>query len=392
MRRLDNFMCFDTKNGVLACDSGVLLEEILRLTVPAGWFLPVVPGTQFVTVGGAIANDVHGKNHHRVGTFGRHVRRLELLRSSGERLDCSLTANPAWFRATIGGLGLTGIITWAELRLVPIMGAGIEVESIRFEHIEEFFEIHGDADRDFEYTVAWIDCLSREKRLGRGLFQRANHSTRSLPVATPLGAPIGVPFALPFSAVNPASLVAFNNLYFHKQRSKRKRSIKHFQSFFFPLDKIRNWNRFYGSRGFFQYQCVIPMNAAREGTAQLLKAIAHSRLGSFLAVLKYFGSFESPGLLSFPMQGTTLALDFPNRGERLERLFKELDAIVEATGGRLYPAKDGRMPGRLFRSGFPRWEEFCGFVDPRCSSTFWRRVSTDRQLEKDSRNLEVAVP
>ena len=378
MRSLDRFIRFDRGSGVLACESGVLLEEILRLVVPAGWYLQVVPGTQYVTVGGAIANDVHGKNHHRAGTFGRHVRRFELLRSTGERLTCSPVENPDWFSATVGGLGLTGVITWVELQLRPVAGPWMDVESIRFMNLDEFFKLSEESDRSFEYTVSWIDCLARGKHLGRGLLQRANHSVENPSIPAKRGARLSVPFVPPVSLVNSISLRILNTVHYHRQRSKRRRRLEHFQTFFFPLDGIRNWNRMYGPRGFYQYQCVIPAAAARSSTAELLEAIARSGLGSFLAVLKHCGPAESPGMLSFPMPGVTLALDFPNRTERVARLFNELDAIVSAAGGRLYPAKDGRMPRCLFRDGYPRWREFSKFIDPRCSSSFWRRVGDEQ--------------
>jgi FAD/FMN-containing dehydrogenase len=371
MRSLDRFISFDRETGVLACEAGVLLSEILDLVVPAGWFLPAVPGTCYVTVGGAIANDVHGKNHHQAGTFGCHVRRLELLRSNGDRLLCSLSDNPDWFAATVGGLGLTGVVTWAELQLRRIPGPRLAAESIRFHDLAEFFSLSDESERDFEYTVSWIDCLGRGKYLGRGLFQRANHSAGSPESVRQLG----VPFPLPFSAVNAVSLRAFNTLYYHKQWSRLKRTSEYYRSFFFPLDGILHWNRLYGPRGFYQYQCVIPTPAAHEATAALLDTIARSGQGSFLAVLKQFGTVPSPGMLSFPRPGVTLALDFPNKGARLERLFEALDRIVSGAGGTLYPAKDGRMPGELFRSGYPRWQEFSQYIDPACSSSFWRRVT-----------------
>ncbi len=373
-RGLDRFIHFDPQSGVLACEAGTLLNEILDRFVPEGWFLPVTPGTCFVTVGGAIANDVHGKNHHTAGTFIHHVRRFELLRSDGRRLLCSPTENSEWFAATAGGLGLTGVITWVELQLRRIPGPHMDVETLRFTHLEEFLELASQSDRDFEYTVAWVDCLGKGRQLGRGLLQRANHTS------SPSGLPrkgqrrLSVPFTPPFSLVNPASLRAFNTAYYNLPLSSRRRALVDYRSFFYPLDGILHWNRLYGPRGLFQYQCVIPTPAGREGTAALLEAIGRSGMGSFLAVLKVFGSLESPGLLSFPEPGITLALDFPNRGEPLERLFATLDSIVGDADGRLYPAKDGRMPARLFRSGYPRWQEFCRFVDPRCSSSFWRRV------------------
>jgi FAD/FMN-containing dehydrogenase len=373
-RALDRFIAFDTESGALACESGVLLADILKLAVPRGWFLPVSPGTQFVTVGGAIANDVHGKNHHHTGTFGRHVRRFELLRSDGQRIECAAGENPDWFAATVGGLGLTGAITRAEIQLRRIASPLMDVETIRFSNLDEFLALCAESDHDFEYTVAWIDCLGKGPRLGRGLLQRANHAEAPARIVPAHPRRVGIPFTPPFSLINAASLRLFNTTYYHRQRGARNRSIVRFEPFFYPLDNILHWNRLYGPRGLYQYQCVIPSACGRDATEALLGAIARSGLGSMLAVLKVFGSLSSPGLLSFPRQGVTLALDFPNRGERLERLFKELDHIVQSAGGRLYPAKDGRMPGALFRSGYPRWSEFARFVDPRCSSSFWRRV------------------
>jgi FAD/FMN-containing dehydrogenase len=376
-RSLDRFIGFDRESGVLACEPGVLLADILQLAVPAGWFLPVVPGTQYVTVGGAIANNVHGKNHHAAGTFGRHVRRFELLRSTGERLVCSPDQNPAWFSATVGGLGLTGVITSAELQLRRITSPWMDVESIRFANLDEFFRLSEESDRDFEYTVSWIDCLARGRSLGRGLLQRANHAQQDPRAAEPRAARLAVPFMPPVSLVNPVSLRLFNTFHYHRQRSQVARSAEYYQSFFFPLDGIQNWNRLYGPRGFYQYQCVVPTVWARKSTGALLEAIAGSGLGSFLAVLKRCGSLDSPGMLSFPLPGVTLALDFPNTGAPLGRLFDHLDQIVSAAGGRLYPAKDGRMPRALFQSGYPRWREFSEYIDPKCSSTFWRRVGED---------------
>jgi len=379
-RALDRFIEFDAERGLISCEAGVLFDEILRLSVPAGWFVPVTPGTRYVTVGGAIANDVHGKNHHIAGTLGRHVARFELLRSDGQRLMCSPTENAAWFAATVGGLGLTGIITWAEFQLRRIPGPLMQVETLRFANLDEFLALHSDSDRDFEYTVAWVDCLGQGRHLGRGLLQRANHASATASagkssVAHTSGKHargLNVPLSPPFSLVNSTSLRLFNTAYYHWPRATR--SLQSYESFFYPLDGIQNWNRLYGARGLYQYQCVIPCARGRSGTAALLEGIARSGLGSFLAVLKVFGSLPSPGMLSFPCEGITLALDFANRGERLERLFAELDDIVAKTGGRLYPAKDGRMPGPLFRSGYPAWEAFTRFIDPRCSSSFWRRV------------------
>jgi FAD/FMN-containing dehydrogenase len=373
-RGLDRFIQFDAQTGVLACEAGTLLAEILDRFVPEGWFLPVTPGTCFVTVGGAIANDVHGKNHHTAGTFIRHVRRMELLRSDGQRILCSETQQPEWFAATAAGLGLTGVVTWAELQLRRIPGRHMDVETIRFTNLDEFLRLTSESDREFEYTVAWVDCLGRGKQLGRGLLQRANHAQSPAGETLRRQRRLTVPFMPPFSLINAASLRAFNTAYYNLPPASPRRALVGFESFFYPLDGILHWNRLYGPHGFFQYQCVIPSAEGRDATAALLEAIGRSGMGSFLAVLKVFGSIGSPGLLSFPQPGITLALDFPNRGAPLEQLFGTLDSIVRDAHGRLYPAKDGRMPASLFRSGFPQWREFSRFVDPRCSSSFWRRV------------------
>jgi FAD/FMN-containing dehydrogenase len=373
-RSLDRFIAFDRDAGLITCEAGVLLADILQLTVPAGWFLAVVPGTSAVTVGGAIANDVHGKNHHRAGTFGCHVRELELLRSDGQRLTCSPETNADWFGATVGGLGLTGLITYAQLQLRRTAGAGMDLEVIRFANLDEFFRLSEVSDQNFEYTVAWIDCLSRGKSLGRGLFERANHSASPMEYPKLRMGHVAVPFTPPFSLVNAATLRLFNFLYYHRPGATRRRR-ESFQSFFFPLDSVANWNRLYGPRGFYQYQCVIPGQTGPEMTAHLLEKIARSGQGSFLAVLKQFGSLSSPGMLSFPRCGVTLALDFPNTGARIERLFRELDEIVVAAGGRLYPAKDARMTAELFGNTYVRWREFARYVDPACSSGFWRRTT-----------------
>jgi FAD/FMN-containing dehydrogenase len=372
--RLDRFIRFDPVSGVLACEAGVLLAEILQLAIPRRWFLPVAPGTQYVTVGGAIANDVHGKNHHVAGTFGRHVNGFELLRSDGSRRHCSRDKNPEWFSATIGGLGLTGLITWAELQLKPIDTPWIDSETIRFGSLEEFFALCAESDKNWEYTVAWIDCVGRPNRLGRGLFTRGNHAGESKGAVWHSARRMGLPFVPPFSLVNGLSLRMFNAFYYRKQLTKRLCLFQHCERFFFPLDGIEHWNRMYGPKGFYQYQCVVPTDGDREVLIRLLGEISRSGLGSFLAILKLFGVSTSPGILSFPRAGVTLALDFPNRGERLEQLFLRLDAVVGEAGGRLYPAKDGRMSGEMFRTGYPNWKTFSQFVDPAFSSSFWRRV------------------
>lgn len=375
-RGLDHFMAFDVGTGVLRVEAGALLADILDLVTPHGWFLPVTPGTRFITVGGAIANDVHGKNHHRAGTFGRHLNCFELLRSDGQRLQCSATENSQLFAASIGGLGLTGLITWAEICLQRVASLMIEQVQQRFHGLEEFFALNGAAEAGSEHTVAWIDCLAAKPR---GIFISGNHVSAGAPAdasRSPGGLNPGkpsrslrIPVTLPFSPVNRLSLRAFNSAYFKRPLAQ---GAVHYLPFFYPLDGILEWNRMYGRAGFFQYQCVLPGDGS--ALAEMLRSIAASGEGSFLAVLKTFGDVPSPGLLSFPRPGANLALDFPNRGSRTLRLFERLDAIVAAAGGRLYAAKDARMPGSLFRAGYPALEQFVEFIDPAFSSNFWRRV------------------
>lgn len=376
-RGLDHFMAFDRDSGVLRCEAGVLLSEILPLIVPAGWFLPVTPGTKFVTVGGAIANDVHGKNHHRAGTFGRHVNCLELLRSDGTRMLCSPEQNADWFAATIGGLGLTGVITWAEIQLVEIHSPFIDEEIIRFDRLENFFTLAEESDAQYDHTVAWIDCLATGSELGRGLFIRGNHAARAAENAPkPPKLRLAFPIDLPFPLVNKTTLKAFNTLYYNKQRQRRNQVQSHYEPFFYPLDSISDWNRIYGSKGFMQFQCVVPQDAAPDALKDMLRAISTSGLGSFLAVLKLFGDKPSPGILSFPRPGATLALDFPNRGEDTRALLSRLEHIAVGAEGALYPAKDALMRGATFTASFPNWPELEPFIDPRFSSSFWRRVTS----------------
>lgn len=375
-RGLDRYIQFDPATGLLECEAGVLLSEILDLAVPQGWFLPVTPGTKFVTVGGAIANDVHGKNHHRVGSFGHQVEGFELLRSDGSRRWCTPAEHTDWFFATIGGLGLTGLVTHARLRLRRISSPWMATETLRFHHLSEFFELSARSEPDYEYTVAWIDCAARGSTLGRGLFSRANHApanSEHRPAAP--SRRLQVPFTPPISLINRLSLRAFNAVYYHKQRIEHAYAITHYDPFFYPLDGIGHWNRIYGRRGFLQYQCVVPPDAAVSAVAQLVEQIAASGTGSFLAVMKQFGTQASLGMLSFPRAGTTLALDFPNTGMATFVLLDQLDEIVAQAGGAVYPAKDARMNGKRFRQYFPNWEAFLPFVDPNFSSSFWRRVT-----------------
>ena len=367
---LGRFIAFDERTGRLLCESGVLLRDIQRLLMPRGWTLPVSPGTQLVTVGGAIANDVHGKSHHRRGSFGDHVCRLTLLRTTGEAIDCAPNERPDWWAATIGGLGLTGLILTAELQLMPVAGPWFDVETVPFAGTADFFALADASEHDWEATVAWIDCTSRTPR---GIFMRGTPAAAA-PRKPPAVRQVTMPFVPPVPVLTRASLRLFNTAYFRLQTRRAGRRLVHYEQFLYPLDNVLEWNRFYGPRGFYQYQCVVPPEVRQEATDAMLVEIARSGEGSFLAVLKTFGSRAGPGMLGFPRPGVTLALDFPNNGPRTHRLFERLDAIVATAGGALYPAKDARMPRYLFEQGYPRLHEFQRYRDPGITSALSRRL------------------
>lgn len=373
-RGLDRFIRFDADVGVLECEAGVLLGEILALSVPRGWFLSVTPGTRLVTVGGAIANDVHGKNHAFAGSFGDHVLDLELVRSDGSRRICGPAMNPELFQATLGGLGLTGLVTRATLQLRRIHSVSMEVETQRFDRLADFFALSVRTDAS-EYRVAWVDCLARGAALGRGVYSHARHAAPGGHApAVSSGSP-SIPVTPPFSLINGASLRAFNAIYYRRASRIPRWTVAHYESFFYPLDGIADWNRLYGPRGFLQYQCVVPPINAEAAIAEILDRIAASGQGSFLAVLKQFGERVGRGMLSFPRPGTTLALDFPFRGGATLGLLQVLDGVVMAAGGAVYPAKDARMPPEVFAASFPRMAGFGNHLDPGFSSAFWRRVT-----------------
>lgn len=375
-QRLTHYISFNQETGMLRCESGVSLNDILHFAVPRGWFLPVTPGTKFVTVGGAIANDVHGKNHHRAGNFGHHVARFELLRSSGERLICSRTENSELFFATIGGLGLTGFITWAEFGLTKITSSWIDQRQIQFRSLKEFFELSSKHEDTYEYTVSWVDCLNSSKDI-RGIFIGGNftdhdedrflvHNDKSFKT---------IPFFFPEWTLNSLSIRAFNELYFHKNLTPDKTNHTYYEPFFYPLDSINHWNKIYGRRGFLQYQFVVPYkNDGGAALADIFSILKRSQMGSFLAVLKTFGSKKSEGLLSFPQEGVTLALDFPNHGEELLKVLAQCDDIVREVHGAVYPAKDARMSKESFAAFYPNLAKFEKYIDPKFSSSFWRRV------------------
>ncbi len=375
MKNRSCLLSFDEEKGILECEAGILLSDIHQVFVPRGWFLPVSPGTQLITVGGAIANDIHGKNHHRLGSFGHHVLSFDLLRSDQTLLHCSPQENSDFFFATLGGLGLTGIIRSAKIKMRKISGPWIDEEVIRLKGLDDFFQWSEESDTSHEYTVAWIDCLASAAQQGRGLFIRGNHASETrIPKKSKAKT---FPFRLPFSLINSLSLRLFNQVYYHQKNAQRWEKQISYEKFFYPLDSIHHWNRLYGPHGFYQYQCVIPFEQARYAYSEILQRIAASKQGSFLAVLKAFGDQPSLGLLSFPKAGVTLALDFPNQGEKTLKLFESLDGVVRQSEGRLYPAKDARMSAADFKRFYPAWKNFLNYKDPHFSSDFWRRVMSE---------------
>jgi FAD/FMN-containing dehydrogenase len=376
---LNRFITFDRERGILRAEAGVTFSEILRLVVPAGWFLPTTPGTRLVTLGGAIANDIHGKNHHRAGTLGCHVRRFGLLRSDGSLLECAPDQNERAFRATIGGLGLTGIILWAEIQLVRAPSVWLVVESIPFTGVKDFHALSQESEKGWEHTVAWLDATARGASSARGIYIRGNFTGEGLAgrEAREVHRPpkLRVPILFPNWTLNSVSVKAFNFLYFHRVPKTGRRGLQHYEPFFYPLDAVDGWSKIYGRRGFFQYQSVTPMSAGIGPVEEMVREISQSGEASFLAVLKTFGSRPSPGMLSFPEAGFTLALDFPNRGAITLSLFDRLDAIVREAKGRLYPGKDSRMSAEDFRRSYSGLAEFVPETDPACSSDFWKRVA-----------------
>lgn len=371
MTGLDRFLAFDTEAGIVRAEAGMSFAALLTVAVAHGWFPPVTPGTSAVTLGGALAADVHGKNHHRVGTFGRHVRGFELLRSDGTRRECTPEKEADLFAATIGGLGLTGAVIWIELGLQRVDGPDMDVETVPFGALDEFFALARESDARHAYSVAWIDAMTPG---APGVFQRANHAPGPGMPLRPRR-PHSVP-RLPVNTVRRPALRAFNRLY----RTRHDRPVRrrtHFETFFYPLDGLRHWNRLYGPAGFHQYQCVVPKAHGVDAMAAILGEVARSGECCALGVLKIFGDLPSPGAMSFPMAGPSVALDFPNRGAGTHALFERLDAIVRAAGGRLYPAKDARMSGAFFKESYPGWRTVARAADPRAASDFWRRVAMD---------------
>ena len=380
MERLNRFLDFDPASGIVECEAGVRLDELLRYFVPRGFFPPVVPGTKYVTLGGSLACDVHGKNHHRDGQLSRHVLDFKLLTPGGELIRCSRDENSDLFWATIGGMGLTGVITELRLKLVPIESAFLVVDYDRAADLDGALELMDETDQRYKYSVAWVDGLARGRNLGRSVLMSANPASSGTgDLSLRERGTLSIPSVWPGRLLNGPAMRAFNSLYYERFRRGGREVLTHFEPFFFPLDRIGRWNRLYGRTGFVQYQCVIPGEGGRSGLVEILERFARSGQDIFLAVLKRLGSVEREHLLAFPLSGYTLAVDLPCRDPALFRLLDEVDRIVVRLGGRVYLAKDARMSGDVIRDMYPnldRWAEVKARVDPdgRLSSDLARRL------------------
>jgi len=362
MRGMDRMLSFDAESGTLVAEAGVLLEDIIDTFLPHGWFPAVTPGTKFVSLGGAIAADVHGKNHHRDGAFGSFVDWIEVMGADGQVTRASRDGNSDLFGFTLGGMGLTGVILRAQIRLRRVESGWIVQQTLPTGTLEEAIDAF-EANLDALYSVAWIDSATQGRHLGRSLVMLGHHATpdqlpsdkRRTPFAVKRKRAKRVPLDFPGFALNRYSVRAFNELYYRMGARKTGRAIVDWDTYFYPLDAILDWNRIYGKRGFFQFQCALPTDTARAGMHQLVERIAASGQGSFLSVLKRFGAQESR--FSFPQEGYTLALDFPANDRSLE-LMDALDRITLENGGRFYLAKDGRVPRTVFSQADPRAAEF----------------------------------
>ncbi len=354
----DRILAFDPTSGVLRAEAGLSLATLNRLFLPRGWSSPVLPGTQFVTLGGMVAADVHGKNHHVDGTFGAHVRSLKMRLAEGQVVTCSRALAPDLFRATLGGMGLTGHILEVEVTLKAIPSPWIWAETERIPDLDRFLDALTSAARNWPFTMGWIDCLQRGRQLGRGILFRGRWATRE-EAPTHYPAPLkrlSVPFDFPSWALNRLSVRAFNTLYYWRHFAQKRQRIFHPESFFHPLDVIGDWNRIYGRRGFTQHQCVLPQAAGAPGVRRFLELLTALGVASFLSVIKDCGA-EGEGLLSFPMPGTSIATDIPV-DERTPQLIAQLNECVIALGGRVYLAKDAFTRADHFRAMEPRSAAF----------------------------------
>lgn len=383
MTTMDAPSALDERRGTLTAGSGASFDRILRAIVPRGWFLSVTPGTRFVTVGGALASDVHGKNHHREGSIGMHLDSFELLDAEGVTHTVTPSGNTEGFRATLGGLGLTGIVTSATLRLVRIETSRIRVDTTRANDLDELMARMESTDDRYRYSVAWVDARARGRHLGRGVLMRGDHATvaelparlRSRPLRYRPRAIATVPPGIP-DMMSSAPARAMNGIWFHKAPRHERGRLVPLAAFFYPLDALACWNRLYGRRGFVQYQFVVPFGEERV-VREVLEQLARTRIPSFLAVLKRFGMGR--GMLSFPIPGWTLALDIPAAVPGLGEILDAVDRLVAEAGGRVYLAKDARLDPALLSVMYPeldRWREVRERLDP--SHVF--RSDLDRRL------------
>lgn len=350
----DRILAFDESTGRIRCEAGVSLFDLNRLLLPRLWFTPVSPGTQFVTVGGMVASDIHGKNHHRDGCFGEHVTEILLRVADGRVLACSPEVEPELFWATVGGMGLTGHILEVEFTMHRIASPWIYMESMRIPDIDAYIDGLKDSGPDWPFTMGWIDCLSRGKRMGRGILMRGRWAT---PDEAPkkfvaMGNRISMPFVLPGFVMGPLTVRMFNMAYYWRHIPRLKKTIIHPQKFFYPLDAIENWNRLYGPRGFTQYQCVLPNEAGRDVARRFLDVLTSQGGASFLCVIKDCGA-EGRGTLSFPLPGISIAVDIPVR-DNIQKVVDSLNEFVIAQGGRVYLTKDSYTTADDFRRMEPR--------------------------------------
>ena len=359
--KFDKILSFDTDKGIIECQSGITLDKLLEVIVPAGWFLPVTPGTKFITIGGAVASDIHGKNHHVDGSFSAHVLEMEMILADGSIMKCSPVENSDLFWATCGGMGLSGIITNVKFDLKRIETSYIKQKQLKAKNLDEVLELF-DKHKDYTYSVAWIDCLKKGKEFGRSILMLGEHAKlndlsakrKSDPLKLPAKRKIRFPFNLPSFVLNRFTVKAFNFLFYHKNFKKEINSVVSYEPYFYPLDAILDWNKGYGKKGFVQYQFVLPLES-KQGLIEILKKISDAGMGSFLAVLKVFG--KQNDLISFPSEGYTLALDFPVRSN-LFAFLDELDEIVLKYSGRIYLSKDARMKPEVFWKSYSNAGDF----------------------------------
>ena len=350
----DHFIEFDLKTGLLKVEAGITLRDILKVIVPKGWFLPVSPGTSYVTVGGAIASDVHGKNHHLAGTFGQHIISMTMALGNGEIVTASPSKNVDLFHATCGGMGLTGVIIAATIQLLPIKSAFIKQTTTKANCIEAVCEAF-ESKKESTYSVAWIDCLATGKQLGRSVLMVGEHADIGSLDVNIKNPSITIPVHTPAVLLNSFTVRMFNNVYWLNSKNHKTLNVP-LMSYFYPLDVIGGWNKLYGKPGFIQYQFVLPKVNGVKNMRKILSQIVQSKQGSFLAVLKEFGA-KNQNLLSFPTEGYSLALDF-KMSETSVSFLHQLDDIIMEMGGRVYLTKDALMKEAFFKKTYPRWQEF----------------------------------